>query len=269
MFTNYPARLLDYKTQERFYNKIVERYLLFAADARRGDELYRKLARLNISHENGNRDPAQVVPKPADFSNGTNDTNELDAITMGMRKLREGIAASKRVDDFTIQAYIFCIRLSILLKHWESYHPSMRHLLQVMHPKHPLSSTELQEFAGYQVLDLACRQRDLAKAFAIKLTLGLQDPKIDELLKALAHDNYFIFWKVKNGVDGYRAKIMEFAEDEMKLHALKSIGKTYLNIDLASLELLTNTNWAALTKNYNVGWSLEGTKVIIRKPKPR
>ncbi|APA14783.1 hypothetical protein sscle_13g095530 [Sclerotinia sclerotiorum 1980 UF-70] len=262
-------QLLDYKTQERFYNKIVERYMLFAADARRGDELNRKLARLNISQENGNRDPAQPVPNPADLTNSKADTNELDAITMGMRKLREGIVASKRIDDFSIQAYIFCIRLSILLKHWESYHPAMRHLLQVMHPKHPLSSTELQEFAGYQVLDLACRQSDLAKAFSIKLTLGLRDSKVDEVLKAIAHDNYFLFWKVKRGMDGYKAKIMEFAGEEMKLHALKSIGKTYLSIDLDSLEQLTDSNWTTLTKVYNVGWQLEGTKVVIRKPKPR
>ncbi|RAL58224.1 hypothetical protein DID88_002273 [Monilinia fructigena] len=68
-------QLLDYKTQERFYNKIVERYLLFAADARRGDELHRKLARLNISQENGNRDPAQAVPKPPDL---TNDKGHID-----------------------------------------------------------------------------------------------------------------------------------------------------------------------------------------------
>lgn len=216
-----------------------------------------------------NRDPAQALPNPADLTNGRADTNELDAITMGMRKLREGIVASKRIDDFSIQAYIFCIRLSILLKHWESYHPAMRHLLQVMHLKHPLSSTELQEFAGYQVLDLACRQRDLAKAFSIKITLGLRDSKIGEALKAIAHDNYYLFWKVKRGVDGYKARIMEFAGEEMKLHALKSIGKTYLSIDLVSLERLTDSSWTVLTEVHKVGWQLEGTKVVIRKPKPR
>ncbi|KAF7936316.1 uncharacterized protein EAE98_002535 [Botrytis deweyae] len=265
-------QLLDYKTQERFYNKIVERYLIFAADARRGDELNRKLARLNIAQDNANHDAApttQTVPNPADLINGKPDTNELDAITMGMRKLREGIVASKRIDDFSIQAYIFCIRLSILLKHWESYHPAMRHLLQVMHPKHPLSSTELQEFAAYQVLDLACRQSDLAKAYSIRLALGLRDPKVDEVLKAIAHDNYFLFWKVKREVDGYKAKIMEFAGEEMKLHALKSIGKTYLSIDLDCLEQLTDSSWSVLTETYSVGWQLEGTKVVIRKPKPR
>ncbi|KAI9644816.1 hypothetical protein NHQ30_006843 [Ciborinia camelliae] len=250
-------------------HQIVERYLQFAADARRGDELNRKLARLNISQENGNRNPAQAVPNPADLTRGRDDANKLDGITMGMRKLREGIVASKRIDDFSIQAYIFCIRLSILLKHWESYHGAMHHLLQVMHPRHPLSSTELQEFAGYQVLDLACRQRDLAKAYTTKLKFGLRDSKVDDLLRAMAHDNYFLFWRVKRGVDGYKAKIMEFAGEEMKLHALKSIGKTYLSIDLAFLEQVTDTSWPTLIETYNVGWQLEGTKIVIRKPKPR
>jgi hypothetical protein len=266
LFTYYPARLLDYKTQERFYEKIVERYKVFCSSAVRGDELHRRLAQLDLSKENEN----EVIPKASDLPNSKADvSNELDAITMGMRKLREGIVASKRVDDFSIQAYIFCIRLSILLKHWESYHPAMRHLLQVMHPVHPLSNTELQEFAGYQVLDFACRQRDLARAFSVKLQLGLRDTTVDSLLRAIAHDNYFLFWRIKRGVDGHKAKIMEFAEDEMKLHALKSIGKTYLTIDLASLEQLTDTPWASLAKNYGVGWQLEGTKVVIRKPKAR
>jgi len=43
------ARLLDYKTQERYYTKIVERYMDFCTDAGRGDELSRRLARLDIS----------------------------------------------------------------------------------------------------------------------------------------------------------------------------------------------------------------------------
>ncbi|PQE17077.1 sac3 ganp nin1 mts3 eif-3 p25 protein [Rutstroemia sp. NJR-2017a BBW] len=192
------AQLLDYKTQERFYEKIVERYKVFCSSAVRGDELHRRLAQLDLSKENEN----EVIPKASDLPNSKADvSNELDAIIMGMRKLREGIVASKRVDDFSIQAYIFCIRLSIL--------------------------------------------------------------------RAIAHDNYFLFWRIKRGVDGHKAKIMEFAEDEMKLHALKSIGKTYLSIDLASLEQLTDTPWASLAKNYGVGWQLEGTKVVIRKPKAR
>jgi hypothetical protein len=194
---------------------------------------------------------------------------DLAILMMAMRKLREGIVASKRVDDFSIQAYIFCIRLSILVKHMESYHPAILHLLKKMHTVQPLTNTELSEFVGYLVLDLACRQKDLAQAYLVRHDYGLRDPKVDAVLRALAHDNYFLFWRVKRSVDGHKAKLLEFAEEEMKRQTLKCLGRSYLSIDLSSLEQYTSSSWTSLTKDFEVGWQLEGTKVIIRKPKGR
>ncbi|TVY84243.1 hypothetical protein LSUE1_G002930 [Lachnellula suecica] len=270
-------RLLDHKAQERYYTKIVERYMAFCSDAGRGDELLRRLAQLEISQENGRSAQAQ---RPA-LQNATEtakivDTNidisgqkDLAILMMAMRKLREGIVASNRVDDFSIQAYIFCIRLSILVKQMESYHPAILHLLKKMHPVHPLAKTELNEFVGYLVLDLACRQNELAEAYSVRLHWGLQDAKVDAVLRSLAHDNYFLFWKVKKSVDGYKAKLMEFSEEGMRRQTLKCLGRGYLAIDLPSLEQYTSADWSSLTKDYAVGWQLESTKVIIRKPKTR
>ncbi len=186
---------------------------------------------------------------------------------MAMRKLREGIVASNRIDSFSIQAYIFCIRSSILLKHMESYHPALLYLLRNMHTVSPLTNVELQEFAGYLVLDLACRQQDLAQAYSVRRHLGLRDSKIDALLGALAHDNYDLFWRVKKSVDGHKAKLMEFAEEAMRIHTTKCLSRTYLSLDLDSLEKITNASWSELVKDYKVGWELEGKKVVIRKPK--
>ncbi|KAF4634170.1 hypothetical protein G7Y89_g3932 [Cudoniella acicularis] len=271
-------RLLDYKAQERYYTKIVERYMAFCSDAGRGDELLRRLAQLDISQENGKSDKGQrfmttgttdfmIKNLPTDI--GVSSQRDLGILMMAMRKLREGIVASNRVDDFSIQAYIFCIRLSILMKHMESYHPAILHLLKKMHPIHPLSKTELQEFVAYLVLDVACRQNDLAEAYSIRHTWGLKDAKVDDVLRALAHDNYFLFWKVKRSVDGHKAKLIEFAEEGTRKQALKCLGRSYLAIDLPSLEQYTNMPWPSLTRDYGVGWQLETTKVIIRKPKAR
>ncbi|CAG8950712.1 hypothetical protein HYFRA_00002922 [Hymenoscyphus fraxineus] len=273
------ARLLDFKAQERYYTKIVERYMAFCSDAGRGDELLRRLARMEISRETTGRNdkPQRVMAAttpdlalktlPADI--GASGQRDLATIMMSMRKLREGIVASNRVDTFSIQAYIFCIRLSILVKHMESYQPAILHLLKRMHPVQQLTKTELQEFVGYLVLDLACRQNDLAEAHAIRHKWGLKDAKVDAILRSLAHDNYFLFWKVKRSVDGHKAKLMEFAEDGVKRQTLKCLGRSYLNIDLPSLEQYTNTGWPSLTRDCGVGWQLEGTKVIIRKPKTK
>lgn len=43
------ARLLDPKTQERYYTKIVERYMSFCSDAGERDELLRRFSSLELS----------------------------------------------------------------------------------------------------------------------------------------------------------------------------------------------------------------------------
>lgn len=247
--------------------------MAFCSEAGRGDELTRRLAGLDISKENG-KPPSQTSKHPPTSSNPTTSIDatsqkDLGVLIMAMRKLREGIVASHRVDDFSIQAYIFCIRLSILLKHMESYHPAILHLLNKMHTVQPLASTELQEFVGYLVLDFACRQSDLAQAYLVRNQYNLHDTKVDAVLRALAHDNYFLFWRVKGTVDGHKARLMGFAEGGMRRDTLKCLGRSYLNIDLPALEQYTNTSWAVLTKEYAVGWQLEGSRVVIRKPKAR
>ncbi|RDW94391.1 hypothetical protein BP5796_00154 [Coleophoma crateriformis] len=270
-------RLLNHKTQESYYTKIVERYMAFCSDAGKGDELLRRLAHLDISES----EPGDIKPRPqtapsnseaamaTSFATDVPTQKDLPVLVMAMRKLREGIVASKRVDDFSIQAYIFCIRLSILLKHMESYHPAILHLLRKMHPIQPLSNTELQEFVGYLVLDLACRQNDLAEAYSIRHQYRLRDQKVDSILQAIAHDNYFLFWRVKRNVDGHKAKLMEFVEHATRIQTLKCIGRTYLTMDLSSLERYTSTSWSSLKTECAVGWELEGSKVVIRKPKTR
>lgn len=257
----------------------------FCSDAGRGDELSRRLAKLEISR-NGGRSKAvsQPPPIPADLQINnmiggfkSTDENEISTLILAMRKLREGIVASKRVDDFSIQAYIFCIRLSIQLKHMESYHPAILHLLKHMHTVQVLTNVELQEFVGYLVLDLACRQNELTQAYSVRHQYGLHDAKVDAILRALSHDNYFLFWQVKRSVDGLKAKVVEFAEDAIKKQALKCLGRSYLSIDQRSLEQYTNSTWDVLVKDFGVGWQLEmskdgskeTSKVIIRKPKGR
>lgn len=270
------TRLLDFKAQEKYYTGIVDRYMSFCSKAGRGDELSRQLSSLSISSApSGSNESSTTVPSidsssllsyPMDDLAGTKD---LSVLIMAMRKLREGIVASKRIDNFSIQAYIFCIRLAILLKHYESYHPAILYLLRNMHTFHPLSTVELQEFTGYLVLDLACRQQDFAQAYATRHAYNLRDSKVDATLGALVHDDYHMFWKIKRSVDGYKAKLMEFAESGMRMHALKCLGRSYLTIDIGSLERLTNTTWLDLKHQHDVGWELEGIKVIIRRPKGR
>ncbi|GAW25063.1 hypothetical protein SAMD00023353_0102760 [Rosellinia necatrix] len=276
-------RLLDFKAQERYYTKIVERYMTFCSDAGERDELLRRFASLHLSSANAapsRPTPSQPTPsrptpsRPAPKS-GTpaspkqDGSKALSDVLSALRKLREGIVASKRVDDFAIQAYLFCVRLSVLVKHPESYHPAILHLLRRMQPVHSMTTVELNEVISYLVLDTACRRNDLGEAFALRHRYRLKDPKVDAVLDALTHDNYVEFKRLKQRVDGHRAKLLEYAEETMRKHSLKCFGRTYLSVDLSFLEACTDSSWARLTAEDGVGWELDGGKVVIRKVKAR
>ncbi|KAI8630508.1 hypothetical protein F5Y19DRAFT_48294 [Xylariaceae sp. FL1651] len=270
-------RLLDLKTQERYYTKIVERYMTFCSDAGERGELLRRFASLDLSStkENASSNSTKETSNPV-ISNCIaapisipDNSKALSDVLSALRKLREGIVASKRTDDFAIQAYLFCIRLSVLVKHHESYHPAILHLLRRIQPVHSMTTVELSEVIAYLVLDAACRRNNLAEAYALRHRYRLKDTKIDAVLDALAHDNYVEFKRLKQRVDGHRAKLLEYAEEAMRRHLLKCFGRTYLSVDLSFLETCADSPWTRLTTENGVGWELDGSKVIIRKVKAR
>lgn len=257
----------------------------FCSDSGQRDELLRRFASLNldsgtgqataaapsptIAHGPGGRSAMAAVPPPPVTMAATSNTKALSDVMMALRKLREGIVASKRADDFSVQSYLFCIRLSVLVKHAESYHPAILHLLRNIHPMHSLTSLEFQEVVGYLVLDAACRRGDLAEAYSLRRRYGLRDGKVLAVLKALTHDNYVAFGKIKDAVDGHKVSLMELAEPELRVHTLKCFGRGYLSVDKTFLERSTSSGWESLTSKDGVGWQLDGDKVIIRKIKAR
>jgi hypothetical protein len=173
------------------------------------------------------------------------------------------------LDAFAQRAYVFNIHVAILCKDWESYVPALLHLLQAIHPKTPLSPTEFHEYIGYLVLDQACRQADFAGAYEARLRYKYTDRRVELVLKALVADNWVLFWKMKRAVDGYQRRIMEFAEQGMRVHALKCLGKGYMSADRKFVERWTDRKWAELVQD-GVGWELtEMDKVIIKRPKAR
>ncbi|KAI1097612.1 hypothetical protein F4804DRAFT_327151 [Jackrogersella minutella] len=273
------TRLLDFKTQERYYTKIVERYMTFCSDAGERDELLRRFASLDLSSNPTDeniltRSTTNVTPPDLNSPSMSpaiipNNTKGLSDVLSALRKLREGIVASKRVDEFAIQVYLFCIRLSVLVKHPESYHPAILHLLRRIQPLHSMTSVEMSEVVGYLVLDTACRRNNLADAFTIRYKYQLRDAKIDAVLDAISHDNYIEFNRLKKRVDGHKVKLLEYAEEGMRKHLLKCFGRAYLSVDLNFLEICADSKWASLTTEDGVGWELDGGKVVIRKVKAR
>ncbi|KAF2871852.1 hypothetical protein BDV95DRAFT_27448 [Massariosphaeria phaeospora] len=260
------TRLNDFKNQEAYYNRIVERYMKFCASSSNGDDLARQFAAL-LPHDFflGASDA-----KPPPISQPSNHpVGELSAIIAALRRLREAITATARKDQFAMRAYIFNIHAAILCRDWESYSPALVSLLGVVHPQNPLSEQALHEYVGYMILDLACRQGDIEAAHRIRLRYQYKDRRVELVLKALVADNWVIFWKMKKAVDGYQRRLMEFTELRMRIHALKCLGVGYLSADRMWVEACADRNWADLIKD-GVGWELtEFDRVIIKRPKAK
>ncbi|KAK4893499.1 hypothetical protein LTR27_008181 [Elasticomyces elasticus] len=266
------ARLHDHKIQEDYFQKIVDRYMKFIASSGGGEELEKAFAAMAVKDN-----PPIAVTSTTDrdrpalprHTSSTSRPNDMPNILMAMRKLREGLLGSQRRDHFAQRAYIFIIQASILSRHWESYQPALLYLLNEIHPVTPLSPLELQDFVSYRVLDLACRQYELMDAFAVRHTYKLDDRRVTTVLMSVVHDDWVRFWRIKRVVDGYQRAIMDFAVDRMRLHALKCLGRGYLNADRSFIERAGDASWSELVKG-GVGWQLQDNgNVVIRKPKPK
>lgn len=249
----------------------------FCASTGGGEGLEKAFAGLNISSTDNATASGVATTTPSSdgrpglprFISTTERPKDMPNILLAMRKLREGILGSRRRDQFAQRAYMFIIHACVLTKHWESYQPALLYLLYSIHPRTPLTAPELQEFTGYYILDLACRQYELGDAFSVKLAFRNRDRKVLGILKALVHDDWVRFWRTRRAVDGYQRAIMEFAVENMRMHALKCVGKSYMNADKAFIERAGDARWAELVEG-GVGWQLqESGNVVIRKPKAK
>ncbi|KAH0014058.1 hypothetical protein KCU78_g8849, partial [Aureobasidium melanogenum] len=262
------TRLADLKTQETYFERIVARYMKFCASHPSGETLEAAFHNLDIDSSSTTPTPAPLNAAKLQHATTQEPPQEMSMILMAMRKLREALVSCHRVDAFAQRVYTFQIRAAILCRHLETYHPALQYLLYKIHPRTPLSRPELQEFASYLVLDLACRQGEFVDAYRLRKAYVIRDRKVDAVLKALVHDSWVLFWRTRRAVDGYQRCLMSWAEDGMRLHALKCLGRSYMMVDKAFVERSAERSWDELVERDKVGWILrEDGVVVIRKPK--
>lgn len=283
------TRLNDFKTQETYFNRIIERYMKLCALNR--EELNTLFASISSTH--GASVPAPTLttninasfsslslskyaPKPPPTPTPptasippnalTPSINELATVLASLRKLREAITASNRCDAFALRAYFFAIHVSILCADWSSYLPALHALLSKLHPRNPLPPHDLREYVGLLILDQCCRQADYAGARATKAYYGYKDWRVEGVMAALVQDNWTRFWRLRRGVDGYQRAVMAWAEKSVRVHVLKCVGRSYLSVERAWLESVTEKTWEQLVDE-RVGWELVGERVVVRKPR--
>ncbi len=276
------TRLNDFKTQQIYLDRIIERYMkLCALNREELDRLFASVSSASVNNSlsssfsslslskhappSANASTASVAIPPNAF---TPSMNELATVLSALRKLREAITASNRCDNFARRAYFFAIHVAVLCHDWSSYLPALSALLTHIHPRNPLAPHDLKEYVGLLILDQACRQSDLALARATKIAYGYRDWRVEGVLRSLVMDDYVAFWRLRRAVDGYQRSVMEFAEGNVRVHALKCLGRSYMSADRRFVERCTDRQWNELVKD-GVGWELsaDGEKVVIKKPK--
>ena len=260
-------RLLDFKTQEDYFRKIVDRYERCHIGGTDHDALNQALSSLSLDGTSeGHSDRMEAsseTRRTPQFS--TEVWRELSVILMAMRKIREAIVASARRDSFAVRAYAFIIRATIMLRHVESYHPALLYLLRNMHPVSPLTAAEHHEFVGFYILDLSCRQNDIATAYKVGYRYDYRDIKVGAVLKALVHGNWYTFWKVRALMSGHQQRLLKYGEERMRRRALDCLGRSYLSVDRGFLERSAQRRWEELKQQSKISWQLEADVVTIRQ----
>lgn len=265
-------RLLNLKTQEDYFGKVVDRYERCLPVGGNHDALGAAFSSLSLDGFPEDRPRrTEATSQKGILTNAPrvliDQSRETCIILMAMRKVREAIVASGRKDAFAIRAYAFIIRATILMRHMESYHPALLHLLRNLHTSTPLTASEHHEFVGLYVLDLSCRQNDLATAYKVGCHYKYKNAKVERVLKALVHGNWYAFWKIKTLMSDQQQQLLEYAEEGMRRRALDCLGKSYLSVDKRFLERSAKRQWEQLKDEYDVDWKLEADVVTIRQIK--
>ena len=264
------ARLLDSKTQEELYETILDRCLQLHGSKGDPSSLSNTLQALTLHPDKETAEPRRASSTAKEqsaldniYQNDRKESSDLTSIVQAMRKLREAIVASGRTDQFVQGVYVFIIRATILLRHMESYHPALLHLLHRLHCK-TLPDPILHEMLGYHILDLACRMQNMSSTYSFRLEYGFHDSRIDRMLKAIAHGNWVAFWRSQDAMTVYEQRLLEHASDDMRLHVIQCLSKTYLTIPRKYVEYATQKPWTVLTRKYSTNWTLEGANIIIK-----
>ncbi|RAL15539.1 uncharacterized protein BO97DRAFT_475897 [Aspergillus homomorphus CBS 101889] len=272
-------KLLDHKAQKDYYDSIVKRYMEFCArHAKDLDAAWTSLPK-SASDDATKNPPASLPSKPTGTTTPS-PASELSTILLSLRKLREAVLATASTipNIFSQQVHLFSVKVAIQAQHPPSYSPSLRYLIEELHsPSHPLPDSDLKEVISYQILDYACRLQDLGAAYELRARArrkyAFHSSVVDEALHALAHDDWVIFWRIRRGVDSNMRAVMNWAEDRVRRHALKAVGKAYLHTDIKWItEGCTgekNLTWEKLVEMEKLGWQKEGDKIIIRRPKQK
>ncbi|KAI5287524.1 hypothetical protein KEM54_005926 [Ascosphaera aggregata] len=299
------TKLLDPDAQEAYYKQLVHRYMRFCSvNSKDLDTAFLSLPKNRSDDPTKNLPVAMPLPpqrsrrsisrshhtsrfdslrthtgnaSTADIKYSA--SKELSILLLSLRKLREAILAtgSKTNVVFARRVNNFCIRTGLLARHPPSYYPPLKRMIQQFESKPgSLDRSEVKEFVTYMILDYACRQDDLQAAVALRASskeaIDYQDTIVDDVIRALTHGNWILFWRTRTHADGYSKALIDWAADGVRRRALKAVGRSYLQVPVGYIVETCageKDSWERLAEKEQLGWRREGDTILIKvKRKP-
>ncbi|KAK6464511.1 hypothetical protein DFJ63DRAFT_71563 [Scheffersomyces coipomensis] len=238
-----------------------------------------------------------VLEDDADEEKDHKKKNEisLDSILSSLRKLREALLyidhsknggstsiKTKEIEQFTAKVYLFSIRLSANIGHYQTYIPSINHL--ILH-KSLLNDDEFEEISILLILHLLHFNNLQSKAIKIYYDNELHKRKTSgtiklwQVLQSWIHQDYVQWLKLFNSEkDTCKLTIMKFGYDKIMKHMINVINQSYFTIlerdlynDLLQQEFLkTKCDINDIIVKYKLNWKVEEGKdsnrlVIIKE----
>lgn len=256
--------ILQHSQRERqiFFNHIIECFIRYCSTSL-VDDWNIEIPTSPVESTEAKETKSQIS---SPVTTSTTTSESLQDILSDLRKLRELLIANP-FTDFTRQVFLFSMRISSNIGHYQSYFPSAIHLLA---NEECLSPLEVQEVATVMVLHLSHHNNANGSALIYYYKYLNDDHRLLQVLTSWIGCDYYLWIRIYNGESNpYKLRLMRFGLKRMLAHLIQCLEKLYFTLPSTYMdEILPNgITLMALEDDYGVHWKRQNNTLIIRERK--
>lgn len=178
-------------------------------------------------------------------------------------KLRESMLKTTP-DDFSKAVFLFSIRISTRVGHYQTYIPSITYLLD---NSSILNNSEFNEVVQLYILHISHFTRDNRLALELFEKHCPDNVRLSQILKGWRSRDYLSWFKLYHGEKdtGYK-QVMKFGLEKMITQAMKIITKSYFQLPKVYIEdNIFKFKFDILQAEFGCKWQDKGEVVVIRE----
>ena len=201
-----------------------------------------------------------------------------DSVLIDLRKLREGIVASGRSDEFVIDVFECSIRCALLGNELDSFLPAARYLLTDVYNVLTTGSATsnrlcLKDCSFHQRCHAICElyllhlcSMDDYSEFVHQRSIMKDERSIaDAVLSSLVQGNWIRWAKIRRQANSLQLVLIDKTAYKMQRHAVSSIGACYLSVNLDWVKTICHDVWEQHSEA--CGWQVSDSTITIKQPK--